>query len=121
MPKVTNITNTTDLAVSDVTIGEVDSTIKTPAIYNVTLTLADTEYSQALPANCRFFEFQCLTEFDVRFAFETGKVAAPTAPYMTLKSGGYYFSPQINQEGSPSTLYLASSEAGVVVQILAWT
>ena len=95
--------------------------ITTPTIYNVTLTDADTQYSQALPSNARFFEFQCLTAFDVRFAFETGKVATPTTPYLTLKSGGYYYSPEVNQGASPSTLYLASSEAAVVVQILAWT
>ena len=93
----------------------------TPTVYNVTLTILDTEYSQALPADCRFFEFQCQTAFDIRFAFVTGKVATPTAPYMTLKSGCYYYSPTINQASSPSTLYFATDEAGVVVEIIAWT
>ena len=93
----------------------------TPTIYNVTLTSADTEYSQALPANCRFFEFQCRTAFAVRYAYATGKVATPTAPYMTLKSGGSYYSPTIYQGSSPSTLFLASAQAGVVVEITAWT
>lgn len=95
--------------------------ITTPTMYNKTLTSADTQYSQALPSNVRFFEFQCLSNFDIRFAFETGKVATPTSPYMTLKAGAYYYSPEINQGASPSTLYLASGQAGVVVQILAWT
>ena len=93
----------------------------TPAVYNVTLTLADTEYSQALPANCRGFEFQCRTSHDVRFAFVTGKVAGPTAPYMTLKAGDWYYSGPIAQGDAPSTLYLASGTAGVVVEILGWT
>lgn len=119
MVKATN--RTTNLSASDINIGEVDSPIDTPTVYNVNLAVADTEYSQAMPTNCRYFEFQCRTAFDVRFAFVTGKVAAPTAPYMTLKSGGYYYSPQMSQENSPSTLYLASSQADVDVEIIAWT
>ena len=91
-----------------------------PAMYNIILTTADTEYNQALPANCRFFEFQCLTSFDIRFAFVTDKVATPASPYMTLKSGSYYYSPQIYQGNTPLTLYLASAQAGVVIQLLAW-
>jgi hypothetical protein len=108
------------LPAGDNNIGIVDTPIATPTIYNKTLASADTEYSQALPSNIRYFEFQCLTAYDVRFAFESGKVATPTSPYMTLKGNGYYYSPQINQGASPSTIYLASSEAGVEVQILAW-
>jgi hypothetical protein len=98
-----------------------DPVTATPTPYNLTLTDADTEYSQALPANCRGFEFQARTEAAVRFAFVTGKVAGPTAPYMTLKAGDYYSSPPLNQGASPSTLYLASATAGTVVEILAWT
>ena len=101
-------------------IGKVDVPTATPTVYNVTLTSADTEYSQAMPANCRGFEFQARTSAAVRFAFVTGKVATPTAPYMTLKAGDYYFTPTINQGASPSTLYLASSVAGTVAEIIAW-
>ena len=92
-----------------------------PTVYNVTLTVASTEYSQALLSHCRYFEFQCRTEADVRFAFETGKVATPTAPYLTLKAGDYYYSPVVSMGALPSTLYLASATAGVVVEIIAWT
>jgi len=92
----------------------------TPTTYNVTCTVADTEYSQALPANCRKFEFQCRTENIVRYAFATGKVATPTAPYHTLKAGDYYYSPDLNQAAAPSTLYVASPTAGVVAEILCW-
>jgi hypothetical protein len=91
-----------------------------PAIYNVTLTSANTEYSQAMPASCRFFEFHCRTATDIRFAFATGKVAAPTAPYMTLPAANWYATPQVNQGASPSTLYVGSATAGVVVEIIAW-
>jgi hypothetical protein len=99
---------------------DVSMDIAVPTSYNVTLTLANTEYSQALPANCKGFEFQARTEVDVRFAFVTGKVAGPTAPYNTLKAGDYYFSGPINQEATPSTLYLASATAGTVVELIVW-
>ena len=92
-----------------------------PNSYNVTLTLADTEYSQAMPVNCRGFEFQSRGQADVRFAFATGHVAGPVAPYHTLKAGDYYYSFAINQGATPSTLYLASGVAGTIVEIIAWT
>ncbi len=98
----------------------VDPVTATPEVFNVTLTVADTEYSQAMPANCRAFEFKCRTPFPVRYQYVTGKVATPTAPYATMEAGGSIDSPPINQGASPSTLYLASSEAGVVVEITAW-
>lgn len=88
---------------------------KTPTVYNTTLTLANTEYSQAL-ASCQGIEFQARTSVDIRFAFVTGKVATPTAPYMTLKAGQWYYF-----EGSPTTLYLASSTAGTIVGIILWS
>jgi hypothetical protein len=97
-----------------------DVATATPTVYNVTCTLANTQYSQALPTNCRMFEFQARTDYDIRFAFVTGRVATPTAPYMTLKATDFYWSPAINQDGTPSTLYVASAEAGTVVEIIAW-
>lgn len=65
-----------------------------PIVRNVTLTLADTEYSQSLPVGTRYFSMQCRTGYDVRYAFITGKVATPTAPYMTVKSGQWYNAPE---------------------------
>ena len=88
---------------------------KTPTVYNVTLTVADTQYSQALTA-CQGIEFQARTAVDIRFAFVTGKVATPTAPYMTLKAGQWYYF-----EGSPADIFLASATAGTVVEIIMWS
>lgn len=97
------------------------SSVLSPTVYNVTLTDAGTEYSQALPDGCKHFSIQCRTAFDVRFAFETGKVATPTAPYATVKSGGAYTSPEKLCYDGTGTLYLASSQAAVVVEIVAWS
>lgn len=90
----------------------------TPTEYNVTLTSADTQYSQALPANTKEFRFRCRTIFDVRYSFTTGKVATPTTPYFTLPAGSDYFSDK--NDLSSKTLYLASSEAGVIVELETW-
>lgn len=95
------------------------SEVMQPGIINQTLTNADTEYTISIPGGCKHFSFQCRTAFAVRFAFVTGKVAGSTAPYATLKSGGAYTSPE-KMSVAASTLYLASSEAGVVVEFVYW-
>jgi len=84
-------------------------------IYNVTLTLANTEYSQLLSNNTKGVRFRCRTAYDVRYAWVTGKVAASVAPFNTLPAGMDYFADEINLDAK--TLYLASSQAGVVVEI----
>jgi hypothetical protein len=91
----------------------------TPVTYNVTLTSADTEYSQALPTGCRAVAFRCRSNAVVRFAWETAKVATPTAPYQTLRAGGDYWKENIN--AASLTLYLASATAGAIVEIEAWS
>jgi len=80
-----------------------------------TLTVVDTEYSVAIPSSAREIRFRCRTLFDIRYAWEAGKVATPTDPYATVPSGLEYRSDKKNLTGK--TLYLASSEAGVVVEI----
>ena len=89
-----------------------------PTVFNKTLTAADTEYEVALPSSTREIRFRCRTLFDVRFAWEANKVATPTSPYLTLPSGSDYASDSSNI--TAKTLYLASSEAGVVVEIEVW-
>ena len=59
------------------TIGA-EVSLKQPTIYNKTLTSANTEYSQTL-TDVKNLTFQCRTSFAVRYAFVTGKTAAPTA------------------------------------------
>jgi len=89
--------------------------VKQQDTYNITITSADTEYSQELPSSTRELRFRCRTIFDVRFAWVTDKVATPTAPYSTLPAGSGYRSD--NKDLTGKTLYLASSEAGVVVEV----
>ena len=96
------------------------SEILSPTLLNQTLTNADTEYSISIPGGTKHFSVQCRTAFAVRFAFVTGKVAASTAPFATIKSGGAYTSPEkLNM--AAATLYVASAEAGVVVEVVCWS
>lgn len=91
-----------------------------PTIANVTLTSANTEYSYAFPNGTTHFEVQARTSAAVRFAFVTGKVATPTAPYATIKADDSYSS--FNLWGSQTlTLYLATASAGTVMEIISWT
>lgn len=89
-----------------------------PTTYNITLTLANTEYSQLLPSGTKELRFRCRTLYDVRFAWVTGKVAASTAPYLTLPAGSDLFSDRKDISGK--TLYFASAQAGVVVELCVW-
>jgi hypothetical protein len=89
---------------------------------NLTLTSADTEYSHLLQTTTRQVRFQCRTAYDVRYAYTTGKVATPAAPYQTLKSGTVRAIDGIGvAAGATRTLYFASAQAGVIVEIEEWS
>lgn len=93
----------------------------TPFIYNVAMTAADTEYSQALPAGCKAFSVsvQGGAAADIfRVAYVTGKVATPTAPYLTFPGDVEYFEDGLNL--TSQTVYLACDSAGKTAQIVAW-
>jgi hypothetical protein len=91
----------------------------TPAVYNVTMTNANTEYSQALPANCRKFLINTRDRSAFRLAFKAGKVAAPTAPWIDWAAGESYYEDHI--KAGSLTLYFASASAGKIAQIIAWS
>ncbi len=91
----------------------------TPVIYNKTMTLADTEYSQALPANTKKYTIQTRDGTAFRMAFVTGKVAAPTEPYFSIGADGFHHEDLI--EPASLTLYFACDEAAKVAEILAWS
>lgn len=95
------------------------SAADTPAIYNVTMTSADTEYSQALPSNCKKFLIHTRDGTAFRLAFVTGKVAAPTAPYFTVPANQSYNEDLI--QPSAQTLYFGCASAGKIIEIIAWS
>ena len=94
---------------------------RTPYIYNKTMTSADTEYSQALPRGALTFLIHTRDETIFRLSFETGKVATPTAPYLTILANSGYSEFEIVNEDESLTIYFASPSAGKVVELLVWT
>ena len=107
------------ITVQDLQISNAALDCAAVAEYNVTLTNANTEYSQALPANCRKLILRCRTADTVRYAWATGKVTTPTAPYQTLKPNVDYSIDGIKI--ASGIIYLASATAGVVVEMEAWS
>lgn len=93
-----------------------------PDIYNVTMTNADTEYSQILPAQTKKLSLMVIdgdSTKNYRLAFVTGKVATPTAPYLKAPCNFPYSVDNIKI--ASGTVYFACSEAGKVMSIECWT
>lgn len=86
--------------------------------YHVTAASGDVEYSSALPAACRRVSFQCQQDAITRYAWVTGKVASPTAPYWTLKAAESYLNDQLKLVSQ--TLYLGAATHSLTWEIEAW-
>jgi hypothetical protein len=91
---------------------------QTPYVYNVTLTNANTEYSQALPRGTKRFTISERNGNPFRLAFATGRVALPTAPYMNMWANQSYSEDDLYLVGV--TVYLAAPVGGRVIEITAW-
>ncbi len=87
----------------------------TPVIHRVIMTLADTEYSQLLPANCKKFLVKCRANYAIRVAFGAGLT---TTTYLTVPAGMSYWEDLLQITGL--TLYLRCMTAAQVVEIVAW-
>ena len=94
---------------------------RNPVMANQTLTSANTEYSYKLPPGTKKFTIQARTSDTFRFAYETGKVAGSTSPYMTVKADATYWEDNLDITSNESnTIYMATATAGLVVEILVW-
>jgi hypothetical protein len=82
-------------------------------IFNKTMTLADTEYSQAIPYGTAKLLVQCRGAYDVKLSFSDS-----TNNYFTLKSGAVYYEDMIDT--SARTLYFQCATAAQVLEILVW-
>lgn len=101
-------------------VNDPDRRVRNVTLQTVTLTNADTEYSITIPSGTKRFSMQPRQNVDVRFAFESGKVATPTEPYATMKGGAPYTETNLDLQ-SDLTIYFASSTAGTVVEIIYWS
>jgi len=90
---------------------------KTPFIYNVTCTLANTEYFQALPVRTSRVQVQSRNNNDIKVAFVSGESGSN---YFTVKGGMTYFDAEIMKSDGYMTLYFQSNVAGEIAEILAW-
>ncbi|MBA7580360.1 hypothetical protein ES708_22251 [subsurface metagenome] len=88
----------------------------TPTIYNVALTDADTEYSQALPANTRKFLIKCRASYPIQLAFTNG---ASETTFLTIPANMTYYEDLIALPAV--TLYFRCLTAAQVAEIVAWT
>ena len=87
--------------------------------YNVVLTTQSTEYSQALPAGTYNIMFKTRDGTAIYYAWETGKVAGPTANYFTLQANAVYNGGPRYRESQ--TIYFACPSAGgKVVEMETW-
>lgn len=87
----------------------------TPDVHNVTMTSADTEYSQALSANTKKFMIKCRGNYDIKLAFASGE--SGTA-YINIPSGGNYWDDMI--QPTSITLYFQCATAAQVAEIVEW-
>lgn len=85
------------------------------AIYNLTLTSANTEYSQALPNNARKVMIKCRTSAAMKLSYTSGESGSN---YLTIPADQTYWDDHIN---TVQTVYLQSTTAGVVAEIMVWT
>jgi hypothetical protein len=87
-----------------------------PVASTVVFGLADTEYVVPIQAS-QGYEFRARTSVAVRYAYETGHVAASVNPYLTLAVGEQY---HVEVPLAAHTLYLACSTPGTVVELLVY-
>lgn len=98
-----------------------NTVVGTPTLQNVTMTNADTEYYADIPAGTFRFSLQTRDGTAFRIAFVTEKVATPTEPYLTIREGGAYNSPDGIQVGSSALrVYLGCGTAAKVAEIITW-
>lgn len=90
----------------------------TPSIFNVTMTDANTEYSQALPTGTRKFSVSCMDGTAFRISFTTGAVAS-VGPWYNILANQVYESPDLDGI-TDLTVYAGCSSAAKALQIIAW-
>jgi hypothetical protein len=81
-------------------------------IFNVDMALANIEYSQSLPSNTVSMTIQNRGDSDLRFSYNTGKVATSTVGFIVIKGGQAYYETTLNLSGR--TAYFASENPGTV-------
>jgi len=88
---------------------------KDPEIFNVTMPLADTEYSQVLPVDTKRFQIgvrDCLSKFTVGYV--------SNGPVFTVERGVVYEEQGIKLEATNNTIYFTGRRDNLVMEIIIW-
>ena len=108
MPQIQASGSPTNLSVSNLRV-------TTPTITNTTMAAANTEQAIALPANTARFRICVRNNAVLKLAFTATESGTN---YITIWPGAYYIENQIDRVST--TLYIQSSKAGEVVEIVSW-
>lgn len=87
-----------------------------PTIYNLSAPAANTEVSQALPANTKKLLIRCRGNARVQFTFTSGQSGTN---FVTISSGSMYAQDLLLLNSI--TLYLQTNLPSQTVEILVWT
>ena len=88
----------------------------TPAVYNLSMPLSGTEYSQALSAGTKRILVRMRVKAAAKLAFVSGDSGTL---FLTLNPGTVFIEENLDLNGV--TIYLQSNEANQVAEILEWT
>jgi hypothetical protein len=88
-----------------------------PSISNVPMTLADTEYSFAIPSGTKKLTFRTRTSGALKFCFTLGNSAIT---FLSVSPGSSYTLDGLNTSTS-LTLYFQSPKALETLEILRWS
>lgn len=89
---------------------------KEPTIYNLSMPLAGTEYSQVISANAKQIMVRMRVRGRAQIAFASGNSGTL---FFTLEPGCVYSQENLDLEGV--TIYLQSNVPNQVAEILEWT
>lgn len=92
---------------------------QTPYILTETLTSANTEYEISIPQGTQQFQLYTKASVALRIAYETGKVAGSTEPFLQIDSGNTYFVDKVLARSLK--VYVACGTAGTVVHVHGWS
>lgn len=97
------------------TSGDIQA-VSTPTIYNLSVTLADTEESQALPIGTKYIRLANHGPADIKYAYASGESGTN---YLTLNCGAEIILPGLDS-ATNYTIYYQSAVTGGRLEIESW-
>lgn len=109
------------MSASSSTVRKVDAAVtleksEDATIYNISVTLANTEISQALTTGTKRLAIRARTGAKIQFSFNATE---SSTNYYTIPEGNEWDEEELNLNGK--TIYLQCNKVPTVVEILEWT